>query len=74
MIIYNILCNRIKLFRHHRFVSAYGRNGKMAVDKFSHTEGELDVLSVLSCHVEVVCLLSKLKFDKHIDVELGWTN
>lgn len=29
-----------------------------------------DVLFVLSCHVETVALLSKLKTDKHIDVKL----
>ena len=29
-----------------------------------------DVLPVLSCHVETVCLLSKLHSDQHIEVEL----
>lgn len=37
---------------------------------FPQTIKGFDVLSVLSCHVETVCLLSKLKTDKHIDVEL----
>lgn len=29
-----------------------------------------DVLSILSCHVETVCLLSKLHANQHIEVEL----
>ena len=45
-------------FRH---ISAYERNGKIAVDKFPHTEGVLDVLPVLSCHVECVVLMSREK-------------
>ena len=30
-----------------------------------------DVLSVLSCHVETVCLLSNLNTKQHIEVELN---
>ena len=33
--------------------------------------GELDVLPVLSCHVETVVLLSKLNTKQHIEVELN---
>lgn len=33
-----------------------------------------DVLSVLSCYVETVCLLSKLKSSQHIEVELDLTD
>ena len=32
---------------------------KIAVDMFPHTDRDYDVLPVLSCNVETVCLLSK---------------
>ena len=32
--------------------------------------GTNDILPILSCHVETVCLLSKLHADQHIEVEL----
>ena len=37
---------------------------------FSGTGKVKDVLPVLSCHVETVCLLSKLNVGQHIEVEL----
>lgn len=37
---------------------------------FRIPRGVLDVLSIFSCHVETVCLLSKLHADQHIEVEL----
>ena len=38
---------------------------------FRIPRGGLDVLPVLSCHVETVCLWSKLNVDRHIEVEIN---
>ena len=38
---------------------------------FRIQRGVLDVLPILSCHVETVCLLSKLNVEHHIEVELN---
>ena len=40
------------------------------VDMFPQTDERSDIKINVSSHVEVVCLLSKLKTYKHIDVEL----
>ena len=37
---------------------------------FQERTGVFDILPILSCHVETVCLLSKLHSDQHIEVEL----
>lgn len=37
---------------------------------FRIPRGVLDVLPILSCHVETVCLLSKLNTKQHIEVEV----
>ena len=43
---------------------------KWRLISFRIPRGALDVLPVLSCHVETVCLLSKLHANQHIEVEL----
>lgn len=60
-----VSCNPATLARDLKYLCERGYELKKvgAVDQFP-----------MGVHVEVVCLLSKLKFDKHIDVELGWTN
>lgn len=40
------------------------------VDMFGRTTTATDIQMDVSCHVETVVLLSKLKSDKHIEVEL----
>lgn len=40
------------------------------VDMFPQTDELSDIKMNVSSHVETVALLSKLKTDKHIDVEL----
>ena len=56
--------------KNNGYVSANGHSTKNAFDMFPRTDIAFDVLPVYSCHVEVVCLLSKLKANKHIEVEL----
>lgn len=53
-----------------RYIPPYDREDKNSGGSIRTNHPANDVLSVLSCHVEVVCLLSKLKTYKHIDVEL----
>lgn len=60
-----VSCNPATLARDLKYLCEKGYELKKVgvVDQFP-----------MGVHVEVVCLLSKLKSDKHIDVELGWTN
>ena len=55
----------------------YVPDNRHFVDMFPHTDGILDMFphtgdihTAVSGHVECIVLLSKLKSDKHIDVEL----
>ena len=56
--------------RNNGYVSANGQSTKNAFDMFPRTDRGFDVLLIHSCHVETVCLLSKLHSDHHIEVEL----
>ena len=54
-----------------RYVPTYDREDKNSGGS-SRTNGLTnDVLSILSCHVETVCLLSKLNAKQHIEVDLS---
>ena len=57
-------------FSNGRYIPTYDREDKQHRGSSRTNRPANDVLSVLSCHVETVVLLSKLKTDKHIDVEL----
>ena len=53
-----------------RYVPTYDREDKNSGGS-SRTNGLTnDVLSILSCHVETVCLLSKLNTKQHVEVEV----
>lgn len=56
----------------NRYVSANGHSTKNAFDMFPRTDIAFDVLPILSCHVETVCLLSQLKQkpDDYINVTI----
>lgn len=54
-----------------RYVPVYDREIKNSVGSSRTNRQVNDVLSVPSCHVETVALLSKLKTEKHIDMELN---
>ena len=53
-----------------RYVPNYDRKIKNRRGSSRTNRPANDVLSILSCHVETVVLLSKLKTEKHIEVEL----
>ena len=55
-----------------RYVPVYDREIKNSVGSSRTNRQVNDVLSVLSCHVETVCLLSnrKSKPDTHVDLTL----
>ncbi len=54
-----------------RYVPVYDREIKNSVGSSRTNRQVNDVLSVLSCHVETVVLLSKLNAKQHIEVELN---
>ena len=51
-------------------VPVYDRENKNGGGSSRTNRSANDVLPVLSCHVETVCLLSKLNVEHHIEVEL----
>ena len=53
-----------------RYVPNYDRKIKNRRGSSRTNRPANDVLSILSCHVETVVLLSKLKVDHHIEIEL----
>ena len=53
-----------------RYVPNYDRKIKNRRGSSRTNRPANDVLSILSCHVETVCLLSKLHANQHIEVEL----
>lgn len=55
-----------------RYVPTYDQEGKNSGGSSRTNRSANDVLSVLSCHVETVCLLSNRKLDTkvRIDVDL----
>ena len=52
------------------YIPTYDREGKNSGGSSRTNRSANDVLSVLSCHVETVCLLSKLNTKQHIEVEV----
>jgi len=50
---------KLENINRNRYVSANGQSTKNAFDMFPRTDRVFDVLPILSCHVETVCLLSK---------------
>ena len=54
-----------------RYVPTYDQEGKNSGGSSRTNRSANDVLSVLSCHVETVVLLSKLNTKQHIEVELN---
>ena len=54
-----------------RYVPTYDQEGKNSGGSSRTNRPANDVLSVLSCHVETVVLLSKLNTKQHIEVELN---
>ena len=53
-----------------RYVPTYDQEGKNSGGSSRTNRSANDVLSVLSCHVETVCLLSKLNAKQHIEINL----
>lgn len=53
-----------------RYVPNYDRKIKNRRGSSRTNRPANDVLSILSCHVETVCLLSKLNTKQHIEVEV----
>lgn len=54
-----------------RYIPPYDREDKNSGGSIRTNHPANDVLSVLSCHVETVVLLSKLNAKQHIEVELN---
>ena len=54
-----------------RYIPPYDREDKNSGGSIRTNHPANDVLSVLSCHVETVVLLSKLNTKQHIEVELN---
>ena len=54
----------------HGYIPFYDNNAKISGGLSWTNRLKNDVLSILSCHVETVCLLSKLHANQHIEVEL----
>ncbi len=61
---------KLENINRNRYVFANGQSTKNVFDMFPRTDKAFDVLPIPSCHVETVCLLSKLHADQHIEVEL----
>lgn len=57
-------------FSNGRYIPTYDREDKKHRGSSRTNRPANDVLSVFSCHVETVCLLSKLHSDQHIEVEV----
>ena len=54
-----------------RYIPPYDREDKNSGGSIRTNHPANDVLSVLSCHIETVVLLSKLNTKQHIEVELN---
>ena len=54
----------------YRYVPTYDREDKNSGGLSRTNRPANDVLSILSCHVESVCLLSKLNAKQHIEVDI----
>lgn len=53
------------------YISTYNREGRNSGGSIRTNRQANDVLSILSCHIETVVLLSKLNTKQHIEVELN---
>ena len=61
---------KLENINRNRYVSAKGHNTKNAFDMFPRTDIAFDILPILSCHVETVCLLSNRKPDARVKIDV----
>lgn len=59
---------KLENINRNRYVSAKGHNTKNAFDMFPRTDIAFDILPILSCHCETVCLLGKRKPDAKVKI------